>query len=682
MTELDTRASPTFQTPENRPAVPLPSIEQLQELLPWSQRATFTLPGPLPETWQELAHRATRILPFLWAGYPGSPFHYFDEEAGGAPVTPSDLFLRGDPDEHFDDHARMVGPEPAAAAIILADVAASLDLGTLPGPAALDETLKAIARGDADLRARTEELLAAIRSESQPPATTPGLPDPTILAHLLRHIHPPGPDRQAPLWPQVIHQARSIALFDRLVPRQDWKQARTQLGRHGAAAAVIVAMAKQSLELVSDPAGSLRGTVAIAVKRPATLGRSVRKLIKATARLSLLPEPGSLEVNVPSLERARELYRRLHPSWQTAPDTKKCSWHNLYDRIVRIHIPDRNRLEDQPDLSEAKQVLGLRAFTTIAILALIRDNWRSRHSGLAELCFDTAMRMASAGKLDLDEIVSAREEDGDSPKAVALAASLKPVPDIHDIRGLIPDTQWAPASDEPGQQYGWPSVIENARRLGRDALGIDNDTWTRLEERIEPRGAAAAVLYAAPRPHLAPEPRLIDRIVRLRSRYDRSWSPGIHARAVAAIETEIDIAVVAALEKSEFQPADPELLPGADIVARHGPRSIRQLVGDGFEPDWDELAAAGHGLATGRLHLSEEEWRRACRILGPHRAAAAAFTAAAFEEEQKRSDFARVVFHEATRPGSLPELLRNKWILQRSRDSLSLADPPSLGPAL
>ena len=371
-------------------------------------------------------------------------------------MTPSDLFLMGEPDDLFDDHARWVGPEAAAAAILLADVAESLDLATLPGPAMLDETLNAIARGDTDLRARAEELLAVVRNEAEPPVAAPGLPDPTVLANLLRHIHPPGPDRLAPLWPQVIHQARSIALFDRLIPREDWRQVRTQFGRHGAAAAAIVAMSKQSLELVSNPVGSLHSTVTNAINRPATLNRSVRKLIKATERLSLLPEPGSLEVNVPSLERARKLYGRLRPSWQTAPDTEKCSWHNLYDRMVRIHIPDRNRFGDQPDLSEAKQVLGLRAFTTVAILALIRHNWRSRHSGLAELCFETAMRMASAGKLDLAEIVSAREEDGDSPKAVALAASLKPVPDIHDIRvsfptrnGLRPPTNPASNMDGP-----------------------------------------------------------------------------------------------------------------------------------------------------------------------------------------------------------------------------------------
>ena len=641
----------------------------------------MTLPDRPPETWQELARQATRLLPFLWAGYPGSPFHWSNDEQGSAPVTPWDLFPKEEPKDHFAAHAGRAGPEAAATAVILADVTEALDLTSRPGPTLLDETLDEVARGDFDLGARTEELLAAVRSRAVPPVSAPGLPDPTVLAHLLRHIHPPGPDRQAPLWPQVIHQARSIALFDRLVPRKDWLDARTQLGRHGAAAAAIVAMAKQSLELVSDPAGSLRGTVAIAVKRPATLDRAVRKLIKATARLSLLPEPGSLEVNVPSLERARKLYGSLHPSWPTGPDAGRCSWHNLHDRMVRIHLPNRYRYGKMANLSQAKELLGQRAFTVVAMLTLSRRPYSHRHSDLAELCFETAIRMASAGALDLDEIVSAREENGNSPKPIASADPLKPVPDIQDIRNLILETQWAPVSTEPGQQHGWASVIENVRQLGREALGIDDGTWARLEDRIEARGAAAAVLYAAPRPHLAPEPRLIDRIAGLKSRHDRDWLLSSHEQAVEAIETEIDLAVVAALENSEFRPEAPELLPGPDIVKRYGPRSIRELIDDGAEPDWEELATAAYGLATDRLGLSEDDWQRACRILGTRRAAAAALTAAAFEEGRTRRDFAGIVFHEATRPGSLPELLRSKWLPHRSRDSFALPDPDSLEPA-
>ncbi len=435
---------------------------------------------------------------------------------------------------------------------------------------------------------------------------------------------------------------------------------------------------KQSLELVSDPAGSLRSTVAAALKKPATLDRNARKLVQATARLSLLPDSGTLDVRTPSLERARELYRRLRPNWPTGPDTDKCSWHNLYDRMVRIHLPDWDRFGYGPDLSEAKELLGQRAFTVVAILALSRDNWGSRHFGLAQLCFESAIRVARAGTLDLDEIVSTGDGSGTSPANAAFTGPLKPIPDIHDIRSLIPETQWAPVSAEPGQRHGWASVIDNARRLGREALDIDDETWARLEDRIEPRGAAAAVLYAAPRPALAPEPRLIDRIARLKSRNDRNWSPGIHARALCAIEAEIDLAVVAALEKGEFQPAAPELLPGPDVVKQYGPRSIRGRIDDGAELNWDELTSTAHGLAIGRLHLSEDDWQRACRILGPRRAAAAALTAAAFEEEQNRRDFARIVFHEATRPGSLPELLRHNWLLYRSSTSFKVSDSVSV----
>lgn len=666
----------------NPPPVPLPPLEQLQELLPRSQNALWAPPVRPLETWQGLAARATNILPFLWAGYPGSPFHWSGGGEDDAPVTPSDLFLEGEPDEHFEGHARRVGPEAAAAAVILADVVESLDLATLPGPALLDEILDAIARRDIDLQARAEKLLAAARAETAPPAAAPGLPDPTVLAHLLRHIHPPGPDRQAPLWPQVIHQARSIALFDRLVPRQDWREARTQLGRHGAAAAAITAMAKQSLELVSDPAGSLRGTVAIAVKRPATLDRTVRKLVKATARLSQLPEPGSLEVGVPSLERARKLYGRLYSSWPTGPRPERCSWHNLHDRIVRIHLPDHNRLGRKTGLSEAKALLGQSAFATVAMLALARRSCGHRYSHLAELCFESAVRAASAGPLDLDALIVIGDESDPSPASAAFAGPLKPVPDIHDIRGLIPGTQWAPASAETGQQYGWASVIENARRLGREALNIDDGTWTRLEDRIEARRAAAAVLYAAPRPHFAPEPRLIDRIAGLKCRYDRDWHYSIHDRALDAIATEIDLAVLAALENGEFRPEAPELLPGPDILKEHGPRSVGELVEDGAEPDWEELTAAAHGLATGRLGLSEDDWRRACRILGVRRAAAAALAAAAFEEQRTRKDFARIVFHEATHPGSLASLFRNKFLPHRSECSFALSESASGEPTL
>ncbi len=660
----------------NRPPVPLPSLETLRQLLPWSQAAPRVLPGGPPETPEDLARLAPHILPFLWAGYPGSPFHHFDDGDSG-PITPSHLYVE-EPEDHFKAHARKVGPEAAAAAVILADVAESLDLGTLPGPTALDETLSALARGDCDLRARAEELLAAVRYETEPAVAAPGLPDPNVLATLLRHIHPPGPDRQAPLWPQVIHQARRIALFDRLVPREDWRQARTQLGRHGAAAAAIIAMAKQSLELVSDPAGSLRGTVAAALKKPATLDRTARKLVQATARLSLLPNSGTLDVRTPSLERARELYRRRCPHSPTGPDTDMCSWHNLYDRMVRIHLPNRYRFANKPDLSEAKELLGQRAFTVVAMLALSWDNWSPRHYGLAELCFESAIRLARAGTLDLDEIVSAGDGFGTSPAAIAFTEPLKPVPDIHDIRGRIPETQWAPVSAAPGQCHGWDSVIDNARRLGRQTLDIDDETWARLEDKVGPRGAAAAVLYAAPRPHLAPEPRLIHRIAALRSQYDRNWFHGIHARALSAIEAEIDLAVVAALENGEFQPAAPELLPGPEVMKRHGPRSIRERIDDGSELDWDELTAAAHGLATGRLGLSENDWQRACRILGPRRAAAAALAATAFEEERNRKDFARIVFHEATRPGSLPELFPHNSLLYRSRTSFEVSDSVSL----
>lgn len=663
----------------NGPPASLPSIEQLQELLLRCQGALAARLGPPAEDWKGFARQAAGLLPFLWAGYRGDPFRWFDDKKDDDAILPA-YFLPEETGRRFHAHARQVGAEAAAAAVILADVAESLDLATLPGPVLLDETLDAVVRGDFDLRARAEELLAAIREETEPPAAVPGLPDPTVLATLLRHIHPPGPDRQAPLWPQVIHRARCIALFDRLVPREDWKRARTQLGRHGTAAAAVTAMVKQSLGLVSDPAGSLRGTVAMALKRPATLDRSARKLIKTTARLALLPEPGSLEVDVPSLERARALYDSHHWSWPMGPDAEECSWLNLHDRMMRIHL--RSRLGRKADLKEANELLGQRVFTVVAMLALSLRSCSYRHSRLVELSFETAVRMATAGALDLDGIVSAREEHEQSRSAAAFADPLKPVPDIHDIRGLIPETRWAPVSAEPRQRHGWASVIYNARRLGREALGIDDGTWTRLENRIGARSAAAAVLHAAPRPQLAPEPRLIDRIAGLRSRYDRDWSASIHARALDAIGTEIDLAIVAALENSDFQPEAPELLPGPDVLKEHGPRSIRELVGDSSEPDWDELTAVGHDLSTGRLGLPEDDWRRACRILGTRRAAAAALAAAAFQEERARKDFAGIVFHEATRPGSLPELLRDKWVPYVARDSFALSDSASEALAL
>ena len=679
MTEPDAGALPAFHAPESMPPVPLPSIEQLQELLPWSQGALDARLSAPAEDWKGLACQAARLLPFLWAGYPGDPFRRFDDNSKGHDPLLASLFIPEETGRHFAAHASRAGPEAAATAVILADVAEALDLTSISGPVLLDETLDAVARGDIDLRARTEELVAAVRSGTEPPAAAPGLPDPIILAHLLRHLHPPGPDRQAPLWPQVIHQARSIALFDRHVPRKDWQDARTQLGRHGAATAAIVAMAKQSLELVSDPAASLRGTVAKALNAPSTLGRSARKLVKATARLALLPDPGSLDVPTPSLESARQLYRRVASRPPAGPDIGQCSWHNLYDRMVRIHLPAR--LGRGADLSEAKELLGQRAFTTVAILALSRYTYSHRHYGLAELCFATAIRMAGAGALDLDDIAGRKDED--SPETDAVADSLKPVPDIHDIRGLIPDTHWVPVSDEPGQQYGWASVIENARRLGRDALDIDDGTWDRLKDRIEARGAAAAILYAAPRQHLAPEPRVIDRIAGMKSRYGSGWYSSILAQAVDAIESEIDLAILAALEGSEFQPEAPELLPDADVVKEHGPRSIRGLFQGGSHPDWEELTAAAQGLATERLGLSEDDWRRACRILGPRRAAAAALAAAAFEEQRTREDFGKIVFHEATHPESLASVLRSKYIPHfLSRDAFALSEPASTEPAL
>ena len=418
---------------------------------------------------------------------------------------------------------------------------------------------------------------------------------------------------------------------------------------------------------------------ATAVGRPATLDRAVRKLVKATARLSLLPEPGSLEVNVPSLERARKLYGRLRSLSPIAPDADKCSWHNLYDRVVRLHLPDR--IGKKADLMEAKELLGQRAFTVVAMLALSRYDYRTRHFGLIELCFESAIRAAGTGALDLDGIISGGEGEEDPRKAAAFADPLKPVPDIYDIRGLIPETQWAPASDEPGRQHGWASVIENARMLGLGALAIDDGTWARLEYRIDARSAAAAVLYAAPRPGLAPAPRLIDRIAGLRSRYDSAWFRSIHSQAVSAIETEIDLAVVAALENGEFQPAAPELLPDLATVQQYGPRSIREHVGDSSELDWDELTATAHALATGRLALSEDDWRRACRMLGPRRAAAAALAAAVIEEERTRKEFGKIVFHEATHPGSLPDLLESRWIPYRSELAFQLAESARGKPA-
>lgn len=671
----------------NLPSVALPSLEDLRQLLPWSQGATDALLDPSAEDWKGLAKQAANLLPFLSAGDPDhSPDDYDDGQSDGAPVTPADLFSAYRHAAYaswmFDKHARQVGADAAAAAIILTDVAESLDLEPSPGPVALDKALKGIAQGDFDLPARTEELLAAVRSGMEPDRTKPDLPDPNVLAHLLRNIHPPGPDSHAPLWPQVIHQARRIALFDRLVPRQDWRQAQQQLGRHGAAAATIIAMAKQSLGLVSDPADSLRGTVALAFNKPAALDRTVHKLIKATAKQSLLPEPAMPGVETPSLERARKLYGRLgriNPLPPTGPDANNCSWHNLYDRIVRIHIPFH--FGKKTDLKEAKDILGKRAFTVVAMLAVFRRSCLTWTSELTVLCFESAVRAAGAGALDLDEIVSDAEEDEDPLKRLAFASPLKPVPDINDIRDLIPETRWAPASDERGQQHGWASVIENARMLGREALAIDNETWARLENKIGARSAAAAVLYAAPRPCLAAEPRLIDRIAGLTSMFDSAWFPGVHRRAVDAIETVIDLAVVAALENCPFQPETPELLPDLDIVQRYGPRSIRELVGDSSELDWDELTAAAHDLATGRLSLSEDDWQRACRILGPLRAAAAALAAAAIQEQLARRSFGKIVFHEATHPGSLPDVIESKWIPYQSERAFQLSDSASAEPA-
>ena len=74
MTEPDALTLSDFPAGGNSPPIPLPSIEQLQQLLSWSQAAPVTLTKRPPETWRDLAHGASRILPFLWAGYPGSPF--------------------------------------------------------------------------------------------------------------------------------------------------------------------------------------------------------------------------------------------------------------------------------------------------------------------------------------------------------------------------------------------------------------------------------------------------------------------------------------------------------------------------------------------------------------------------------------------------------------------------------
>ena len=370
---------------------------------------------------------------------------------------------------------------------------------------------------------------------------------------------------------------------------------------------------------------------------------------------------------VPSLERTRELYGRLYQLALTSPDTDKCSWHNLYDRVTRIHLPDR--LRKKADLTAAKGLLGQRAFTVVAILALARYNYRYRHYSLIDLCFESAIRAARTGPLDLEELVPDWNASEDPPETDLFATPLKPVPDIHDIRGLIPETQWAPVSAEPGQQHGWSSVMDNARRLGRDALNIDDETWTRLEARIEPRGAAAAVLYAAPRPPLGPEPGVIARIVDLRTEYDSSWYLSSHAKALSAIEAEIDLAIVAALENCTHHPASLEyLLPRPDLLNEHGPKAFRKHFPNlgAEDAEWDRFATLAHDLATGALQISKKDWERACRILGLHRAAAAMLATAAIHEERARRDFGSIVFHEATRPGSLPSLLRSKRIPYQS----------------
>ena len=643
--------------------VPLPSIRQLLQLLQWSQGAPHTLLLSPVADWHGMEKQAAHLLPYLWATASRNPFVKYGDGRTGSAISSLPRYRHKERDNLFSELAGKAGPNATSSAIILIDVAESLDLLFDSPPAALDKTLERVARGKLSLQDRAAELVSAVQNEMEPGSSEPDLPDPDTLLRLLNRIHPQTPYPDTPPWRRIVHEARRIAIFDRSVPRQTWQHAVQAIGPRGAAAAAIIAFARQSLGRVSDPAASIRDSIALSLREANSLQLRAAKLLRHLDDMPDEPATGELAVRVPSIDRVRSLYKHIAGDTLLVPDINACTWFNLHDRIRRIHFPGTPNMV--PDRATVTRLLGQRAQTVIAIMASETTSHSLSYKPAKTLWFEAAVRVAQTGPLDLHDLLDKEPFRYGEPYRYMDGSDdtkpLSPLPSVEAIRQLIPETQWAPHSAACAIDYGWTSVIHNTRKLA-EVLDITEAQWERLTEILGTRHAAAAVLYAAPRPDLAPAAGLLHRFLDARSSQAAKGIVGMYHQAFLCIETRIDIIIADAVEHSPVKPANHHHLPTADELLTCNLPQVREhlLRQPGEDPDWDALADLARNMATTHLNVSDGAWLQACRKIGKARTAAAAFAVAAALARQNRLDnkFDHFVQTETSNPGLLASLFR------------------------
>ena len=643
-------------TESDKTPIRLPSLRQLLQLLPWSQGAPHALLQPPAADWRGMTKQATRILPYLWATAADNPLRKYGRGRIGTALSSPPHYMDRELERYFCEWTGKAGPNAASSAIILTDVAESLDLIAESPLTAARNTSERIAVGELCLQELAAELITATRQEVEPGSSTPELPDTETLLRLLHHIHPQRSFPDAPPWRRIVHETRRIAIFDRSVPRETWQRAVEALGPCGATASAILACVRQSLECIPDPAASICDFIASSSGDEQSLASQASELLQHLDDMPCQPAPGELTVVVPTIDLLRLAYAEIANQTLLVPDIEACTWFNLHDRIRRIHLPCT-----YPDPETVTQLLGQQARTVIAIVATDAANpSMSSCTPPNSLWFEAGIRVAQTGPLDLQDALDKqpyRNLDGlDGTKP------LYPIPSFEALRRLIPDTQWAPQSTDSAADYGWPSVLLNTRKLAEN-LEIGDAQWKRLNDILGPRHAAAAVLYAAPRPHLAPVPELLHRILDTRSSEAAKPIIDAYRETFNSIEIRLDIIIRDAVEQSPIKPANRHHLPNADELLSCNLPQVRDylIAQSGDEPDWTVLADLARDIATAHLDLSDDEWRRACRKIGTPKAAAAAFAAVAATIRENRiyGRFDSFVRREASNPGLLAALFRD-----------------------
>ncbi len=593
----------------------LPDIRTVAELLSMTELALGPTPYPLPVDWPGVVQAAEEIISAT--------------ERRRRQQAPTAT-------EVWQEACQLLGQSAASVAVILQAVDDVLNPSLATESERFQFTIRAVANGDFTLTEEVAFVRDSVAHRRDPELNTDSkitLPSLALLHDLLGQVDAYwSPVYARAGWPGAILEARRVVCVERWISDDTWDAAAASLGFHAAAVAVVMAAARYCLGTTSNPDRSVRSLSGRHAGRVLEFDLALNRLMPEV-QIAQTPPDNPTIPRLPSIKQVRALYlyasRTFNPQpgsttapmqpelRHRGPDPNEWNWLLLIDWTRRQYSAQHPNAAD--DYRHTLRAVGPHAATVLALLAQCRHPGNANDARSSFL--NRTLRVASSGPLNLSEAIEDELRLLQSP-AGSYSSRFEPGPRLKDLKTLLPNHVWFPPAGDVPQSWGWTAIVQEIPRLAA-TLSITTETLSAVGDELTEQDLAAALLFASPGPSFSTveKPSLYLELAIGRSQRIPARTMRTDIRLVTdLIDSELMRVATFAAPGSTI---NPDAIPTLDQAFKLLPvllfNHLHELGLYPPRPALPELLEAIASLIRKHGHpISDNSWRRAVHILGPH----------------------------------------------------------------